>query len=215
MIRALHTLSLFIPAVLLIVLAGPRFFTGLALEEVYPVPDGIVTNRYFAPATYADAASFLSLTDAADGDSQATRAAALWHSGEHVVPIGPILVAALSRSPSSIQGWVLLAESLETADRKRAATALSVGLELSPFDYWLVGRKARAAAVLWSDLDSDARQQATAQAAMLWTEEDLRPQIVPLVSVKGGAALLTRAITDPDQIRAINRYISKVRLGLP
>jgi len=207
MCRLLRPLIILLPCVILIALAVPRFFTGLAVDEAFPVPDGIATNRSFSPRQYQAAAAVLALASRADGETQISRAQALQLGQSGTVEVLPITLEAVGHSPTSIQGWTFLAETLRASDPARATEALSLALELSRYDYWLAGRKARAGAMLWNSLGPEARAQVLDQARLLWITEELRPQIRDLLNVKGGPALMTAAVADPEQIRAINRYV--------
>ncbi len=207
-------LLLFLPAILVLVLAIPRLITGLAVDEVFPVPDGIVSNQIFSPARYRQTAAVLSVADSKDGQTQVMRAAALRLSGAPADQVMPVISEALQQSPASVQGWMLLTETLERIDQARAVVALDTVLEMSPFDYWLIIHKARAGALLWKRLDPEARQQVLIQTRLLWTRPELRSLIPSLLSVPGGASLMTTAIQDPEQIRAINRFVRQQQLGL-
>jgi hypothetical protein len=211
----LRPLLLALAAALLLVLAVPRYVAGLAVDATFPVPAGIASNRIFSPQVYRKTAALLSEAAKGDGEAQITRAQALWLSGADPATVLPIAELGITHSPTSIQGWTLLAEILPGRDPAGAAKALSLALELSPYDYWLVGRKTRAGAALWNELAPDARAQVITQARLLWTQPEMRPQILPLLKAQGGAALMTRAIADPDEIRALNRYAARMRLGLP
>ncbi len=211
----MRPLFLVLPAALLLLLAIPRFVAGLAVDGTFPVPAGIATNRTFSKQEYQKAAALLSLAAAGDGESQIARAQALWRSGADPATVLPIVRGGMARSPTSIQGWTVLAEMLQGQDPAGAAKALSLALDLSPHDYWLVGRKTRAGAALWKDLTPDARTQVITQARLLWTQEEMRPQILPVLQIQGGASLMTQAIADPDDIRTLNRYVVRMRLGVP
>jgi len=213
--RLLRPLLLAMPAVLLLALAIPRYMAGLALDATFPVPAGIAANRGFSQPVYRKTAALLSTAASGDGETQIIRAQALWLAGADPATVLPIAGLGLTHSPASIQGWMTMAELIQGRDPAGAAKALSTVLELSPYDYWLVGRKTRAGAVLWNDLAPDARAQLITQARLLWTQEEMRPQILPLLQVQGGGALLTQAIVDPNEIRAINRYVTRMRMGLP
>ena len=210
-----RAIVLLLPAAALISLATPRLMTGLAVDETFPVPAAMSTGRSVGQEDYRRTARFLSFANSHDGDTQVDRAEALWLSGAGVAVVLPIITGGLSQSPASIRGWTLLAQILQKTEPKRAGEALAVALELSPYDYWLPGPKTRAGAPLWNVLPADARAQLVAQAGMLWSHDDMRPQILPLLEVPGGPELMTKAISDPNTIRAVNRYVSHMRLGLP
>ena len=209
--RILRIVFLLAPAVILLWLALPRFFGGLALDATFPVPAGMATNRVFGRETYARTAAVLAVADPADGETQLLRAQAIVQSGAPALVVRPMVERALGQAPASIQGWMLLAEVSLGADPEAAARALEVAIDLSPQDYWLVGRKARAGAQLWDRLDAEARPNLLYQARQIWAEPSLRSELLPLIRVQGGSALMTRAIARREEIRAINRYISRLR----
>lgn len=214
--RILRILLLLAPPVILLWLALPRFFSGLAVDATFPVPAGMVTNRSFARETYSRTAAVLAVVDDADSENQLVRAQAIYRAGAPALIVRPMIERALIAAPTSIQGWMLLSEVTQNIDPPVAVEALAITLDLSPQDYWLVGRKTRVGAKLWDRLDDRVRQTLLQQARLVWISADLREQeLLPLVRVEGGGALLTRAIVERNEIRAINRYISRLSRAQP
>ena len=209
-------IGLLLPAVLVSALAIPRFISGLALEAAYPVPPYIAKNVILPRKTYAAAAEVLSHADPRDGETQIVRAEAAHLAGEPDATVLPIIENGLSHDPASARGWTLLCEVLQRTDRARSAKALIIALELARYDYFLAGRRARDGAVLWDAIAPDDRSLVLRQAQLLWTEPQLHSEILPLLSAPSGAALMTRALSDdPQQIRKLNRWVARRRLGLP
>ena len=209
-------IGLLLPAVLVSVLAIPRFVSGLALEAAYPVPPYIAKNVVLPRKSYATAAAILSHADPSDGETQIARAEAAHLAGEPDAQVIPIVENGLSHDPASARGWTLLCEVLQRTDRARSAKALTIALELARYDYFLAGRRARDGAVLWDAIAADDRPLLLRQAQLLWTEPQLHSEIPPLLNTPGGAALMTRALSDdPQQIRSLNRWVARRRLGLP
>jgi hypothetical protein len=84
-----------------------------------------------------------------------------------------------------------------------------VALTLGPYDYWIAGRRARAAAGLWNVLPPDDQSAAERQARLLWDVPLLRPEIPALLRTADGAHLLAQAMgNDPQNVREINRWLS-------
>ena len=210
-----RAIVLLLPPAALISLALPRLVTGLALDESFPVPAAMESDRSVAQEDYRRTGVVLSVASPVDGETQVDRAEALWLSGRDATVVLPVVTQGLVRSPASIRGWTVLAQVLQKIEPNRAAEALTIALELSPYDYSLVGRKTRAGAPLWNSLPEDARNQLVAQARLLWSHDEMRPQVLSLVAVPGGADLMTRALSDPDTIRAVNRYVTRSRRGSP
>ena len=204
----------FVSVLLIVALALPRFISGLAYDTAFPIPAGMAANRIYSKEVYAKTAAVLALADSDDGETQIARAEAAWRAGAPPHLIQPIIERALAHSPASIQGWTLLSEVAQLRDRAKGTAALTISLELSPYDYWLIGRKSRAGAPLWDALSPDSRDMLLRQARLLWKNESLRSEIEPLLAVKGGPQLMTRAIADDEIIRALNRMVARKRLGL-
>jgi hypothetical protein len=210
-LRLVRFALLLAPALVLLCLAMPRLITGLALDAAFPVPAGMATNRTFSTETYEKTGAVLAASVPGDGETRLLRAQALWLAGRPASEVRPLAEQALQRAPASIQGWMLLSEVALRDDPAMSARALSVALELSPYDYWLVGRKTRAGASLWDRLDPVAQKSLLTQATLIWVPGGQKSELLPLVRAPGGAALLTRAITSDNEIRAINRFISSQR----
>jgi hypothetical protein len=211
MLRALFLL----PAVLLTIAAIPRLVSGLAQEAAFPVPAYIEKNFPLPRKSYDVAATALSHAPPADGATQIARAEAAHLAGNDDALVIPILENGLSHDPASARGWTLLSEVLRKTDRARSAKALAISLEIAPYDFFLAGRRARDGALVWDVLAADARPALLRVAAQLWNEASLHGEIVPLLNTPGGAALMTRALADdPNQIRELNRWVTRQRFGI-
>lgn len=203
------------PALLVTLAAVPRITSGLALEAAFPVPTYIAMNVSLPTKSYKAAAALLARASASDGETQILRAEAARLGGVPDREVVPIVENGLSSDPASSRGWTLLSETLTHTDRARSAKALGIALELSPYDYFLAGRRTRDGAALWDILPADSRALLIRQAALLWTEPLLHREIIPTLSAPGGAALMTRALSDdPDQIRKLNQWVLRHRLGI-
>jgi hypothetical protein len=200
---------IFAPAVVLASLALPRLMSGLALLLVLPVPYVIDANGQLPARAYKAAQNVLAHVSTFDGQAKIWQAGAAYLAASPVEDVRSILVPALERTPSSPEGWTLLAEIEAPGNPKRAASALGLALQLAPFDYWLASRRANAGARLWDALSMEERDSLLRQTRLLWSEKQLRDKIVSLFAAPEGAALAGRAFAnDPDILRELNRRAS-------
>ncbi len=124
-----------------------------------------------------------------------------------------LLTDGLSKSPASARGWALLGEQLLPIDRRKAASDISIALELAPSNFLLSGRLLRDAGAVWDILPEDSRRVATNIAPNLWISPDLRPYLRSVLSTPGGVQMLTEAFRDsPEDLRALNRFVAEERL---
>ena len=201
--------ALLVPALLLIAVAIPRYQSGRAIDAAYPVPAYAVLNLPLPAGSYRAAAEVLANADPNDGRTTIERAEIASLAGAPPREVVSLLEDGLARTPASVRGWTLLAEQTETQDRIRAGKALAHSLLLGPKEYFLLGKRARAAAQLWDVLPSDVSELALAQGRSLWTLSELNPEIPYVLAVKGGPELMTRAFQDaPEDLRAINRWLA-------
>ncbi len=215
----MHTISLWayrgvllLPAVFLSFVAAPRFLSGIAIDEAFPVPDYMMMDVDLPRSAYAAAAVTLALADDEDGQVWIQQAEATALSGASSGDVIPRLVKGLARSPTSARGWTLLAEQTTAQDPRRAAAALAMALYLGPYDFWLAGRRARTAAALWNTLSEEGRQAALRQVSLLWSEPLLNQEIRPVLTTRAGVELMTHALwNEPEQLRALNRWIASQR----
>ena len=208
----LRRVVLLAPIPLLLVASIPRFQGGLAVDAAFPVPVYAVLNVPLPATSYRAAADVLAKADSRDGPSLIARAEMASLAGNPPERVLDLLRDGLSRSPASVRGWSLLAEQLETQDRMQAGAALAHSLLLGPREYFIAGKRSRAAALLWDELPADARETALSQTRLLWTELVLHPEIGPMLTRSGGAELMKRAFqNDPEQLRALNRWLAEER----
>jgi hypothetical protein len=208
-------IGLLLPAVLVVAAAVPRLVSGLALESAFPVPAYIVKNVTLPRKSYAAAAAVLAHADSRDGETQILRAEAAHMGGVPDGQVIPIVENGLRHDPASARGWTLLSELLLPTDRARAGKMLTTALELGPYDFFLAGRRARDGARLWDAMPQDGQSLVLRQARLLWTETQLRDQLIPLLDTPGGAVLMTRALdNDPSQIRDLNRWVARHRFRI-
>ncbi|MEI9989856.1 MAG: hypothetical protein WDM86_07440 [Rhizomicrobium sp.] len=199
-----------VPGIALGFLAVPHFQNGAALDSAIPVPNYIIRQMPMPVAAYRRAANALLRANNQDGGAQVALAEASIDAGNTAASQLERLERGVRDAPTVPRGWLLLSTSLVTIDKTRAATALSQALLLAPYDFWLAGSRAQEAAQQWRDLDPGTRALALRQAQLLWDDEELRMYIPMLLSSPEGVALLTQAFSKrPDDLRAINRWLSR------
>jgi len=208
LLRCLFVLPLIVTAIL----AGGRLRSGLASDLAFPVPLNISINHGLPISAYEAAERALDGADPADGEAKIERAEALKLSHASSEAVLPLLTDGLAREPASAGGWTLLAE-LPNAPLSMRAKALGLSLQLAPRDYWLSGRRALAGVPLVEVLSPDDKEALLRQIHLLWSVEDFRPQLHPLLESRQGAVLVTEAFAgDPDSLRALNRWVAQDRL---
>jgi hypothetical protein len=198
---------------LLLLGALPHFRNGWTIDQALPVPSYMIAGRVLPPSAYIHAAKVLHAANRADGTSRVAGAEAALNSGASgATQIGE-LEAALTATPAPVRGWLLLAQARQAAgDRRGAARALSEALILAPYDYWVAEKRARLAAQLWPNLDPDSQDAAIRQVRLMWSEPQLRPQLLDLASSREGGALTDHAFAgDRNDLVAINRQLSAER----
>lgn len=139
-------------------LAVPHFEDGRAQDAAIPIPNYMIAQTAVPKAAYRAAEIALARANAADGEAMIARAEAALRAGAKPADVIPDLEQALTHQPASARGWTLLADAWAPTDKKKAANALALALELAPKNYWLSGMRAQAAAQLWEDLDADAKK---------------------------------------------------------
>ena len=205
-------LLLFLPAVLLLMAAVPRFESGLAVDAAFPVPVYMVVNAPLPANSYRAAADVLAGADSRDGRSMLERAEAASMAGDPQAAVVDMLRSALAEAPASVRGWTLLAEQLLKQDPKAATTSLEHSLLLGRYEYFVAGKRARVAAAVWDQLSPGAREAMILQTRLLWPDIVLRRDIASLLSTPGGSDLMNRAFrNDPEQVRALNRWLAQER----
>jgi cytochrome c-type biogenesis protein CcmH/NrfG len=199
-------LSIFVVAIL-------RMQSGFATDRAFPVPVYMVMHVALPHDSYVQAAAVLQHADPSDGEATIAAAEADAHASVPAWRLIPRIKFGLQKSPTSARGWTLLAEQyLAMGRRQSAVEAISTALLLSPFDYWIAGRRARVAAMLFGDLDHDTRSSALRQAELLWDTPSLRTQIPMLLRTPGGGDLISQALgDDPRDLRALNRWLAADR----
>ena len=195
------------------VIAAFRMQSGFAVDRAFPVPIYMVMGVPVPHGAYVQAAQTLQHANPKDGEAMIAAAEAATRAGALPLQVIPRARLGLQKSPASARGWTLLAEEYLAERRGPEATrALSTALLLSPFDYWIAGRRAHVAAALLDDLDHDTRASADRQAELLWETPGLRDEIPGLLRAPGGRRLMAEALaTDSQSVRALNRWLAGER----
>lgn len=210
----LPRIALIAPAVLIVLAAIPRLVSGLAEETAFPAEPYMQMNVPLVRKYYADTTYILSHAPGSDGDTQMWRAEALLGSGDPN-KAAHVAQGALMHAPSSARGWIVLAGALERSNPEKAAHALSLSLLLAPREYFLIPPRVQIGAALWDRLPKSAQDRLLDDVRWLIANPDLRPAVHRLLMVKGGPALVTRALMDePHELRALNRSLARDRLGM-
>jgi hypothetical protein len=211
---ALTARLVFLLPALLIVPAGSKYVAGLGVDSVFPVPAYMAMDIRQAPETYRATARILERATDVDGRTVLVRAEAMFASGETPSVVEGVVRDGLRRAPADIKGWILLAASRKTRDPASAARILESALLLGPQEYRFAGARARLAAELWDHLSDDGRALAARQTRLLWSVPALRTQLNSLLASEAGARLVTEAFkTEPEELRALNRWVAAERRG--
>lgn len=206
----------FVMPLLLCLAAVPRLMSGLAVDAAFPVPVYLVMNHPLPQRSYLVAADILGAADGRDGRTAILRAEAMAAGGEPAGRILPLVKKGLSLAPASVRGWLLLSEALRDRKPADAGAALTVALSLAPYDYTVAGRRARDVVRQWGALDTVAKQDGIRQLRLLWEEPFLHAELEPLFHLKRAPELMAQALKyEPEEIRALNRWLSGRALGLP
>jgi hypothetical protein len=208
-------IGLLFPALVLAMLALPRFNTGFLREKAFPATDYIETDTPLAPATYRDVARLLAGASHDDSETALLQAEAAINAGAVPASLIPEVEHALSNSPLSARGWIILASLLTDVDRHKAAAAFLMALNLAPREYYLVLPRLLVGAPLWAELPDSARAKLLSDIEGLANDQSRRGQLRLLLARRGGANLLVRAFAGrPEVLRELNRDLARGRLGL-
>jgi hypothetical protein len=213
--RFLFLLALLLPALAVAIVAVPRLVSGAAQEGTFLASLQISANVPLSTTLYRQTAQILSKAPADDGETQLLRAEALSDAGQPAAAIIPIVESALSRSPGSARGWIILAALLQDRDPKAAARDLALSLKLAPMDYYSVLPRIFAGASLWDYLSPDVQARLVRDTGRLVMDENRRGDLRLLLTKRGGPALVTRALAgQPDMLRSLNRELARDSLHL-
>lgn len=203
---------LLLPAILLALLAAPKFLAGRALDAAFPVPVYVAMNVPLPVASYGEAAARLDRARDADGGMALIQAELLALQNAPGARVSALAGQGLSATPASARGWLVMAESQRDSNPALAGRALGMALGLAPYDYWIAGRRATDAARLYPRLRGETQAMAERQAQMLWDEPRLRPQLLTVLASPGGSDLVMASFrARPDDLRALNRWVARER----
>jgi hypothetical protein len=208
-------LVLALPALIIVTVIVPHFEAGLLLDRSFPATLYIETNSPLPPASYQDVANLLVQAPGADAQTSLLQAEAAIDAQESTEQITPKVEEALSRSPLSARGWVVLAALLTDHDPKRAANALTMAYDLAPAEYYLIFPRTLVAASLWDYLPDRIHAILLKDVGVLANDDERRDQLRVLLSKRGGPELLARSFSGkPDVLRALNRELALPSLHL-
>lgn len=106
----------------------------------------------------------------------------------------------------------MLAEVLANKKPKMATDALEQSYMLAPKDYWLKRPRTIDALALWPSLDPFTRGLVLEDIRYMWRTPATRSWLLDIVASSTGARIVGQALA-PDDIRALNRYISRNALS--
>jgi hypothetical protein len=183
---------------------------GLALDAAIPVPNYLISGRPMPPQAYQLAARSLAGIDRRDTDGRLALAQVQLRLGTPSSDVKPLLENAILASPANARAWLLFSETL--GQTEEAQSALANALLLAPYDYYLAVPRAVDAAIQWDHLDDATRQLAGRQIERLWDVDILRPQLRFVLAAPNGALAVTQSFAArPDDLRELNRFVSKER----
>jgi hypothetical protein len=206
---------LLLPAGALTVAAIPRFHTGLLLERAFPATAYIQTDTPLPMPSYRQAANLLAGASRNDPETALLQAEAAIDAGAPSQLIVTKVERALSSSPLSARGWIILASLLTQEAPQKAAKALTLGFDLAPRDYYLILPRTLVAAPLWSHLQARVQTILLNDVKALAADPEKRDQLRLLLSKPGGAELVVRSFAGrPDSLRELNRTLAREVLHL-
>lgn len=213
--RWLLLFALLLPALVVVAMAVPRLVSGAALEGTFLAGVQITADVPLSPLLYRQTAEILSEAPVHDGETQLLRAEAMSDASQPAATIIPIVESALSRSPGSARGWIILAALLQDRNPQAAAQDLALSFKLAPRDYYLILPRLFAGASLWGYLPADVQARLLQDARRLAMDQDKRSDLRILLTKRGGPALVTRALADqPEALRSLNRELASSSLHL-
>jgi len=208
-------LGLAAPAIIVAVVAFPRFMSGLAEETAVSMTAYMKLNIDLPRNVYADASEILSHAASNNGEMQELRAEAIEKGGGDANSALSVAIQALRHGPANARGWIELAELLRNRNPNEAAAALALALELAPHEYFQIEPRLIVGAALWDRLPPDARVQLLSDANEAVSDPDFHATLRKLLRVPGGPALVSRVFDGrPEALRAFNRRMTRERLGL-
>jgi hypothetical protein len=178
----------------------PRLIAGLAAEAAFPVPFYMDEGIYLPHQAYEVAEAALAKVSAADGAMRIVAAEAGYLAANDSAQADRLLKEGLESAPASARGWALLAERLASSNRATAAQAWRQSVTLGPYEYRLLARRGRLAALLWSELDDQDRAAARMQVRLLWPGVRTRPGLFSILASPGGPALFEAAFADEPAV---------------
>jgi hypothetical protein len=203
--------------VLLVIMAWPRFTAGLAVMDVQPVVTDRMYARAIPPAALSAAAADFGAAVPSDGESRIWQAEMLAVLAKDDVArlrdIRTMLIDGLKNAPASTRGWTLLCEIDAKLDLSQGAACFDTAFYIGPYDWFVSRRRSELSAVLWPLLDQDTKDAAARRMKTMWDTQisddyPMRNILYDVDKQASGPALLQAAFaTDPDELRAFNRWL--------
>jgi hypothetical protein len=208
--------ALLMPAIVLAVLAIPRLATGLLLQRSFPATAYIETNTPLPASSYGEVADILSHASRRDAATALFQAEAAINAGASSSLVIPTVRRAVTHSPLSARGWIILASLLTQQNPKQAAADLTLAFDLAPRDYYLILPRTLVGASLWNELPSRVRAVLLKDTGAMANDPDARGQLRLLLSKPGGSNLVSMAFAGkPEALRELNRSLALETLHLP
>jgi len=208
-LRRLLGVGLYLGSGVLFFWGYSHFRDGQAHDKSLPVPDSMTAGRQLPPGAYRQGAVALASSSSANGEARIAYGEALLDAGFNPEQQVDVFRSGVSKDPASVRGWALLALSSAKRNPKFASAALAQALLLAPADYWNIGLRVRAATFLWNFLDRDSQEIVLSQTRMLWDIKGLRPSLLTLLALPGGAAIVTQAFQKRhDDLISLNRWVA-------
>jgi hypothetical protein len=197
-----------VPAVLLAWMGAVIAADGVALDAAVPVPSYMVAGLKVPLSAYRDSADALSAANSANGNAHIARGESMLLAGAPPADAARELANGLAHAPANVRGWTLLAEAKAASDPAAAARTLGVALTMAPRDFYLSGRRVRAAALLWPRLDPETRRAAQRAAVLLSAEPQLKPQYDAVMASPQGPliqSMIVQNVLVPDLTVSVGR----------
>lgn len=207
--RAFFATILLLPAFIYSSAGFIYLWDGISVNASFPIPLHLRIGEAASQSAYRAAASSLLGANQGNGDAQIARAEAEFRATGNSRAARSLVAQGLTKSPASVEGWILYAELWAPVDPEKAAQALHISYAISPQDFFTMPRRCELAAVIWPYLAKDDQAAALQETRQLWNIPSLRPAMEILTGTAAGRQLVIYAWVDnPEQIRSINRWIS-------
>lgn len=218
--RAAFAILAVLLSLMLVVLALPRFITGLKREAAGETIALMIDGRKEPLSAYRSAAA--ALAGALDGESLAERAELLARASNDprmLAKSRELAIEGLARAPADPRAWTLLCAIEAAHDPGQGVSCLDTGFFVGPYDWYATPWRMQLAASEWSYLDERLRDAATALILPMWHSEQwgddnaLRATLFELSKSADGRQLLRAGfLADKNAMRRFNRWVMRKRI---